>query len=387
MELHAAEGTDRGPKRKLRLLFVLFISVLLILTIYSNTLLTMNLPKAWTEEAKQGQLVQHYSDSSVLQPVSEVELSNKAGWNVNNVLVKEGDRVTKGQVLVTYDTQETETRIQDQQTSIERQRLTIAGIQERYVEAVQSGDDPKIRDAKRDLELSRLDMDVLERNLRNMHIDLENKKQIVAPFEGLITKLAAVIGLPSGSAGSDVRISNSRFGYQFTLQVPSSVIESFKLGDKLNVKVVIKGVAQTLEGTLTEIKNAESTNRNLPATIGGGSSSSPPVDQKRVLVTVKSEDLQGGEQASLNMNKTSTNDNGVLLPAKAIHGEGSTKFIFIMAEKKGPLGNTYHASKVFIEVGDTNEEEAIVLKGAYPGQVIITDSSEPLQDGSRVRQK
>ncbi|KRF43004.1 efflux RND transporter periplasmic adaptor subunit [Paenibacillus sp. Soil787] len=384
MELHAVERKDTGPKRKLRLLFVLFISILLIVTIYSNTLLTMNLPKVWTEEGKQEPLVQNYSDSSVLQPVSEVELSNREGWNVNNVLVKEGDRVTKGQVLVTYDNQEAQTRIQDQQSNMERQRLMMEGLQDRYIEAEQSGDDQKIRGAKRDLELARLDMDVSERNLRNMQIDLDIKKQIVAPFEGLITKLGAVKDLPSGSAGSDVRISNSSLGYQFSLQVPSSVIKSFKLGDKLNVQVAIQGVAQTLEGTLTEIKNAESTNKNVPA---AGSSPSPPVDQKRVLVTVKSEDLQGGEQASLNLSKTSTNDNGMVLPTKAIHGEGPTKYIFVMTEKKGPLGNTYHASKVFIEVGDTNESEAIVLKGAYPGQKIITETSEPIQDGSRVRPK
>lgn len=89
----------------------------------------------------------------------------------------------------------------------------------------------------------------------------------------------------------------------------------------------------------------------------------------------------------MKFSKSTSVDNGVLLPNKAIHGEIANKYIFVIEEKKSPLGNTYHASKVAIEVGEANEDSVIVLKGAYSGQQIIVESSEPLQDGSRVRKR
>lgn len=388
MELRSDELAAARLKRRMRIALSLFLGIILILTLYSNTLLSMNLPKVWTEEGLEDQLVQNYSGSGILHPRNEVELLNNQGWNVKSIKVKEGDRVTKGQILVTYDSREAENRIQDQQVNLERQELIMEGSQDRYIEAIQSGDEMNLRSAKRDIELALLDKSTQERNLIKLQSDLENYSKIVAPFDGVVTKIAAVKGIPSGSAGSDVIVSNTSLGYQLELIVPSSIIDAFRLGEKLPVQVQLRGVTQSLEGTLEGIENLESVNPIAsPSDEGEGSYNPQSIQQKRVLVVVKNLELQGGEQASIELNKSSTNDKGFLLPNKAIHGEGKAKYIFVLEEKKGPLGNTYHASKVNIEVGDSNAYSTVVLKGSYPGQSVIVESSEPLQDGTRVRLK
>ncbi|NOU88762.1 efflux RND transporter periplasmic adaptor subunit [Paenibacillus sp. LMG 31460] len=387
MNVRVVERVESNPKRKIKLVFILCIAALLILTLYSNTLLTMNLPKVWAEEGRTDPLSLNYSGSGDLQPLSEVELSNKAGWMVKDVQVKAGEHVTKGQTLVTYDSKEAESRIQDEEVNLSRQKLMMEGLQERYIAAEKSGDELTISSAKREIDIARLEMGAQERKIRNLQEDLERFRQVVAPYDGVVTKVAAVKDMPSGSAGRDVIVSNSSLGFQLALPMPASIADLLELGSKQNVEVKIKGVIQSLEGVVTGIEPAEAGHTTAPAGDGGDSNTSKPKSQKRVLVTVQSAELQGGEQATMKFSKSTSVGNGVLLPNKAIHGEIANKYIFVIEEKKSPLGNTYHASKVAIEVGEANEDSVIVLKGAYSGQQIIVESSEPLQDGSRVRKR
>lgn len=383
--MRSVEHPESNQKRIIKIVFSLFIGLLLVFTLYSNTLLTMNLPKVWVEEGRSDPLIQNYSDSGVLQPISEVELSNKAGWMVKNILVEVGDRVTKGQTLVTYQSREAEQRILDEEANLARQRLMMEGLQDRYIEAVQSDDELILRSAKRDIEIARLEMGVQERKMRILQEDFESLRLIAAPFNGRITKVAAVEGLPSDSSGQDVLLSHSNLGFQLSLHIPSSIVDQLEIGNKQNVDVKIKGVTQSIEGIVTAIENVEAVNTDMLAGDTGDSNTTNPKPHKLVKLTVQSTELQGGEQASIELSKSSTAGEGILLSNKAIHGEGSNKYIFVMEEKKSPLGNTFHARKELIEVGEANEDEAIVLSGAYPGQLIIVESSEPLQDGSRVR--
>ncbi|WP_054024802.1 efflux RND transporter periplasmic adaptor subunit [Bacillus sp. FJAT-28004] len=385
MDERSVEQSKTHPKKRIRLVIILFIAALLIFTLYSNTLLTMNLPQVWAEEGSMDPLIQSYDGTGVLQPLSEVEITNQAGWIVKDVKIKVGDRVTKGQTLVTYNNREAEHRKQDEQDNLTRQQLLMEGLQDQYIEAQQSGDEGRIRVTKRDMEIARLEMGVQERKLQNMKEELETLKQIAAPFNGVITQVGAVKGLPSGSAGLDIIISNASRGYQLSLDIPETFAGQLDIGSKLEVEVKSKGIGKSLEGHVTAIENVETVHSAAPDDGGGESNSPKRNDLKRVLILMQNTALQGGEQASVKLSKTSTVGEGVLLPTKAIHGEGSHKYIFIIEEKKGPLGNTYHARQVTIGVGDANDDAAIALTGAYPGQLIIIESSEPLQDGSRVR--
>jgi RND family efflux transporter MFP subunit len=377
MNDQTSEQADYRVKKRIRHAIVLFIAALLGFTLYSNTLLTMNLPKVWAEEASSGQLIQNFSGSGMLQPISVVELNNNAGWVVKEVRIKVGDRVTKGQPLVTYNSREAEDRIQDDEANLARLQLVMEGLEEQCIKALHNADDEMIREAKRNLDIAQLESGVQDRKLRSMRDNLKNFRQITAPFDGVITQVSAIKGLPSGQAGADVRLSQDDLGYQFTLDIPSSITDQMEIGKKIKVDIKIKGKAQSLDGQIKRIENMRADNEEV------GKQNAI----KRVLIWVQSKQLEGGEQANVNLSMSSESSEGMLIPLKAIHGEGTEPFIFVIEEKTGPLGNTYLARKVAIDVGESNDVEAVALSGAYPGQFIIIESSEPLQDGIRVRLK
>lgn len=96
----AGKHSDHGQKRAIKMGIIVFIAALLILTLYSNTILTMNLPSVWAQEGRSAPLVQQYNGSGLLKPISEVKLTNSAGWNVKDVYVKAGDRVKRDKPLL-----------------------------------------------------------------------------------------------------------------------------------------------------------------------------------------------------------------------------------------------------------------------------------------------
>jgi RND family efflux transporter MFP subunit len=361
VEREDTEQANRGRKKKIRLLAALFIGGLLLLTLFSNTLQTMNLTKVYTSIGRPGQLVQSFTGSGVLVPVTEASLSNQAGWAVKQVMVKAGDRVSKGQTLVVYESQEEEDRYLDAQAQLEQQRLSIEDIQDRYVEASTSGDYNQLRMTKRELKSANLTMEVQQRNLSRMKVNLIHNRELKAPFERIVMKINAFSGMTAASAGPDVRIASSGQGYQCQIQVPTAISDHLKIGQKLDVQIG----STSLEGNLTGIEHIES--------------------QMNITVAVKHESLRGGEQASIELSITSSDQGGILVPSQAIHKEGEDAYVYVVEENKGPLGSTSHVRKTFIKIGDSNESDTIVFQGIFPDSAIIQESNEPIQDGVRVR--
>ncbi|WP_314592090.1 biotin/lipoyl-binding protein [Paenibacillus terrigena] len=61
----------------------------------------------------------------MLQPMLEAKLSNTAGWKVEKILVKEGDRVKKGQKLILYDSKTAERELKDEVTVLNKQKIGL----------------------------------------------------------------------------------------------------------------------------------------------------------------------------------------------------------------------------------------------------------------------
>ncbi|SFT15265.1 efflux RND transporter periplasmic adaptor subunit [Paenibacillus sp. BC26] len=365
MERRDTEQVNTGRKKKVRLLAALFVGGLIALTLFSNTLQTMNLTKVWTTSGRQEELVQSYTGSGILEPVMEASLLNKAGWTVKTVKVEAGEAVKQGQTLVVYESREAENRYLDAKSQLEQHQLSIQGLQDQYVAAASSGDAVQLRSAKRDLQSARLTLEMQQRNLDSMKAELVSNRELRAPFAGIVTKVSAVDGMASASAGPDVQLASSSQGYHMLVQVPANISEHLKIGQKLDVHVGQAESEKTMEGIIEGMENKES--------------------QMNVEVAVRNDSLRGNEQARLDFRFVSADTGGILVPNGAIHKEGAETYIYVVEERKGPLGDTSHVSKALVEIGHSNESDTVVLQGIFPDAPIILESSEPVADGARVR--
>lgn len=382
MEL-ANEQVDRRRKRTIRILFIVFLGLLLLLTFFGNTLQSLTLPKVRTEPLTTGNLTFTIEGSGILEPLKEARLTNPAGWKVRKIFVKEGDRVKAGQKLIEYDSTAAERELENEMANLKKMNIELENLQDQFIEAAQGGDELDTRIASRAIESLKLDLDTQGRKINELRDRLTRGQELIAPFDGIVTKLSAVEGMAS-MGEPDVRISNDSLGYRLDIPADSVLLTRLEIsiGTKVEVEVQNVQAQQTriLEGTIIEMVDAEPRIESVDLT-----GLNRTIPRKLIRINVFNAELKGGEQAWVNIEKRSRQE-GLVVWSEAIHHERDGMFVYKIDEQRGALGNVFVARKVRIQVSERNDHEALILADSlYESDLLILESSEPLQDGNRVR--
>ncbi|GGG13773.1 hypothetical protein GCM10010912_67730 [Paenibacillus albidus] len=374
---------DQRRKRILQIVFMCFMGVLVLFTLFSNTLQSLTLPKVTTEQPKQGGIELSIAGSGILQPMAEAKLSSSNDWKVQQIHVKEGERVKKGQKLIAYDNSTARQEIELEITNLEKQRIEQQNLQDQFIQSSIEEDELKLRSAKREIEKGKLDIAAQERKINEMRERLSKDQVLTAPFDGIVTKLNSVEGL--ASAGEpDVIVSNSSHGYRIDVGADAKRLSSIgiSVGERIEVEVHTdkEQQASVMEGVIEEITNAE------PMIEGAAEGAETiTVPQKRIRIKLINSKLKGGEQARIHIEKSSL-DQGLLVSNEAIHQDREGIYVFVVVEQPGALGNVFVARKVNIKLSERNDKETMIQTDSiYEQDKIILNSSEPLQDGNRVR--
>jgi len=379
MEL-TKEQVDRKRKRWIAAVMLLLAAVLLFFTLFSNTLQSVTLPKVRTGLVAIGGMKYKLEGSGILQPVNQAELPNAAGWKVREVLVKEGQAVKKGQKLILYNSASAERELEDEIAQLEKLTIALEGVQEQYRMSMVEGDESAAREVKRELATRNIDISMQQRRINGMREQLNQQRELAAPFDGIVTKVNAVEGLISAGL-PDVVITNSELGYRLEIVADSGLVDRLGLAHKqlIELRAAAEGEqpARSLEGIIDEIADAGSA--------GGSGSASAAVRQKQLRIHVADAALKGGEQVTVKLERA-TSGKGWIIPNEAVHREGESRYIYKVEQQRGALGNVFVARKVPIEASETTERETMIGQDRlYEGDLIILESSEPLQDGNRVR--
>ncbi|KHL95699.1 RND transporter [Paenibacillus sp. IHB B 3415] len=376
---------DRRSKKRIGTAFLLLLGVLLFFTFFSNTLQTLTLPKVTTVKLESRSLEFTLEGSGVLRPVSEARLLNSSGWKVRQILVKEGDKVKKGQKLILYDSQTAESELQDEISLLDKQEIAQQTLQDQFIQTYLEGDELQIRKARREIEAGKLDQATQARKIAGLREKLTSEQQLKAPFDGIVTRLNAIQGMLSAGE-PDLVISNSSKGYQFDFTADAELLSSLgvSLGEKLEVELQSPEgpQARSVQGKVTEIKDVQARIGSSPAEENGKTEEIP---QKNVFIVLEDDSLKGGEQVQIKLKKPSLQE-GLVVPSEAIHQTGERSYVYKIEEQRGALGNVFVAREVQIRSSATNGIDSVIQTDSlYEDEMIILESSEPLQDGNRVR--
>ncbi|MFF2885993.1 efflux RND transporter periplasmic adaptor subunit [Paenibacillus sp. NPDC057967] len=384
MEL-SKERIDRNRKRWISAVLLLLTGMLLFFTLFSNTLQSVTLPKVRAEQAAIGGIAYKLEGSGVLLPVNQAELPNPAGWKVQQVLVKEGEAVQKGQKLIVYDSTIAERELADELAQLEKLTIALEGVQDQFKLSMVEGNESATRDVKRELATRNIDLSMQQRKIDGLREQLNRQRELAAPFGGIVKKVNAVEGLVS-TGQPDVLITNRDLGYRLEIMANGELIDRLGLAVKqpIELRVAAEGEqpARTMEGTIDGIADESSRSASLAEGAGGAPA---VIRQKQLRIHVSDLTLKGGEQVSVKLNRASAGK-GWLIPNEAIHREGEKRFIFKVEQQRGALGNVFVARKIPIEASESTERETMIpADRLYEGELIILESSEPLQDGNRIR--
>ncbi|MFS0726372.1 efflux RND transporter periplasmic adaptor subunit [Paenibacillus sp. 1P07SE] len=356
-----------------------FLLVLAGFTLFSQTLQTALLPKVTTAKPVKKTLSHHIEGSGLITPRQQLELNSDSGWKVEKVHVDNEEDVKKGQILVTFDGTEMKQQLLDAEDDLKKRELNREVLKEQFIAAQHGGDDREIRKAIRDLELERIDADMAKRRMETLRQELARKSTLTAPVDGRVTNLQAEAGMGIPQGQPLLTLVETGKGFQFSFTVAKELADLMRIDEKVPVHVD-EDMSLEIEGTVAEIKDAPSGNGGgMPDDEGGGAK-----DQKTIVVHVPGDHLKGGESSRVSLKKP-FQEQGLVIDKNWLKKDGTGSYVFVVRENRSSLGNTYTVQKAYVTTGKEDGEEIVVLRGIYPEEDIVTESSEPLQEGNRIR--
>lgn len=367
----------------------LFFGILLVLTFLSNTIQSLTLPKVAVEKPSLGSLDLSVTEDGYLQPAYLAPLTPLGSWKVDRIHVDKGDRVRKGDPLITFDTTATERSLEDERTRYEQERIRLEQSEAQLKPLWrEGGQDEAIDKLQKDLQVQKLDMDIARRKIADLEKLLRDGRVLRAPVDGVVSSLTVEEGANAGAGQPVGEIASDASGYQLVISASGDAADALRIGAEVTVEVNDADMPQGADDAGIKfdgmgVKQLTGTISSIEAA-SGGSGGDAGSDAKRVTIDVDGTGLSPGLKASVYIPQESRGP-GFKIPADALHSDDSGTYVFVVSTKEGPLGTSYYAEKAYVDAGEQNDDTVVVMNGLTPEERVVTDSSEPLSDGDRVR--
>ncbi|WP_036605069.1 efflux RND transporter periplasmic adaptor subunit [Paenibacillus assamensis] len=368
MEIGNVLRTKR--KRNIRIAAALFFGLMLLTTFFSNTIQQLTYPKVRTEKAVHQQLSYVIKGGGTLTPREIKSVYDNSGWKVALIEVEVGDKVKKGQRLLTLDITEARNALLDEEALYKKNQLGLETLQTKYKDA-HYNPLPEVNhlQVRTDMENLQLDMQIQERKLSRMREALNKQQYVIAPLDGIVTEVNADLGVPAAAGKPVIQIADLSQGLGWTLTVANEQVRGLKIGEE--VELYVNGNQRDLiRASVADIKDAEAT-----ANAAAG---------RQLSFRVSAAGLKGGEAVGIHWERKSELVMATV-PKKVVHSDAKGDFVYIVEERKGPLGNTFMIRKRYIKLGDMDERNQVILDGLIGEEKIVAESSEPVKDGDLVR--
>ncbi|MEN8856502.1 MAG: efflux RND transporter periplasmic adaptor subunit [Flavobacteriaceae bacterium] len=276
---------------------------------------------------------------------------------LESVLVKEGQRVTKGDVLAIIDDGGMAQQVAQLEATTELARTTFERQKRLWNQKI--GSEIQFLQSKTNYQAQKNSLAQLKKQLE--------KSSITAPFNGIIDDVIKDQGtVVAPGPGSEVfRIINLQNMY-LEADIPESYIASIKKGKDVEVDFPIIGkmVKTTIRQTGNFINPA---NRTFKAEIS---------------VPNKDKSIKPNLTAKLKINDY-TNPSAILIPQSIISENAEGKqYVYVIEKIKGNIG---FAKQVVVTTGRTQGDVIEILSGVSSGDLLIEAGARSVKDGQKIK--
>ena len=303
--------------------------------------------------------------SGKVQAVNSAELSTRMMGFVNKVHVDVGDKVRKGQLLVSINNADLQAKRAQANASITEATAAFNSAQKDY---------NRFKNLFADNSVSQKEMDDMTARFERAKARLEVAKQmknevnsqfaysnITAPFSGVVTSKNIDAG-DMANPGMPLISVETPGKFEVVAMVPENEITQIKSGIKVNV--IINSIDQTLKGTVMEVSTS--------AKNTGG--------QYLVKIALEKTDVNilSGMFATVQfpIAKTTQTDR-ILIPMDAIITRGQLSGVYTVSQNNTALLR-------WLRLGRPFGDEVEVLSGLSADESYIVSSEGKLFNGARV---
>lgn len=302
--------------------------------------------------------------SGSLEPEWQAEVAPKVDGRIEKVFVKEGDRVTKGQVLATLEQVDTDADVLKARgeyiAAKSYLRKTTRDL-ERYERLYKEGavSEQTVDDYRFACENAEAQLQAALGNLRGKESSLSGTN-LVAPADGIVAKRYYQEGYYA-KAGNVVFAIADIDTLKTVINIPEGQIAGVAVGDE--AKIVLHAFAdREIIGKITSIAPVA----DLPAHTF---STEISVDNP--------EGLRAGVFATVKL-VAEPRENVLTIPVHAIVMRDDQKTVYVVDEEN-------KVSRRVLAVGYTNEDVAEIVDGVTENDIIVTRGQNKLREGSVIK--
>ncbi len=293
------------------------------------------------------------TSASYKQLKEELETETKTLESLQKTLEQKNAKVEKLSAALS---------LKDAKAAVEEKQKTLTQLllalkeQKEQDGLSQQADNLDMQDAKKKIEKQRQLVEKLENSN-----DLE---EIKATDAGTVSQIDYKAGDSVTADAPIAKIQLSDSGYIVKITITKNKSKLIKVGDEATVENVWD---EDLTAEVKSIKaDPENPNRNVI-----------------VAFEVKG-NVDVGETLSLSVGDKS-NRYDTVVPNSAVKEDSNGKFVLIVTVKGTPLGNRYKVKRVDVEVLASDDTSSGVSGGLYEYDNVITNASQPLEEGMQVR--
>jgi RND family efflux transporter MFP subunit len=297
---------------------------------------------------------------------SSANVSTRMMGNVSALNVKVGDKVKKGQSLITlYNTDllakrsQVEARINQAKSALENAEKDFQRFKALYEKG--SASEKELDDMTTRFEMAQAQLEAAQ----NMKQEVEAQfayTNIKAPFSGVVANTFVKVG-DMANPGMPLVAVEGTTGYEAQVFVSESDIQKIQEGS--DARVIIKSLQKTLVGKVTEVSlSAKNTGGQYLVTIDLGEQTEGilPGMFVNAQFTVAAE---GSSRATL------------MVPQKAIVSRGQLTGVYTVAEDRKALLR-------WLRLGRPQGDQVEVLSGLQAGEQYIVSAEGRLYNGVQV---
>lgn len=308
---------------------------------------------------------------------ADVNVMPKVTGRVQKVVVKVGDKVQKGQVLLQLEGNDARNALDQAEAGLElaqanldrsRQALKDAQINHERNKALydaQAISKSQFEQAESSLVTAQSNLKVSEAQLKQAQATLNitrenyNNAAISSPIDGVVAAVQVDPGEmvnPQAPVATVVQMDTTKV----KVNVSENVVDSIKQGTK--VPVTINALEKTVNGTVLSVApKADPATRAFAV---------------EIQLPNEKDEIKPGMVARLNLS-TGTSTGVLALPVDAVLERDGQYSVFIVEEGK--------AKEVFVKVGVTSGDLTEIKSGLQAGQTVIVKGNRLVADGQKVK--
>ena len=376
---------------------IAFLSVFVLANIFRDDVKAL---KVETEFVSLRTVVQKVNASGTIQPETEVKISAESTAFIDSITVKEGDRVFKGQHLISLDRKRilsnynsASSSVRSAQARLKQELASKKRVESMYEQNLAS--DQELEAVQASYEIANSQLEQAKANLDSRKDELD-KARIMSPQDGIVTRIYKEVGemAVGGMFQADnLMIIADLSRMEVIIDVNENDVVSVSIGDTTEIEIdaftdtlfygIVSEIAHMSEvagmGSQQQVTNFQVKVRMLNVPKGTRPGMSATAD----IITEKKENILSIPIQSLTARKDS-DEMVFLVSDKMLAKDGDESKSIVKKVKKGM--KFVHSTPV--KVGISSETHYEIKSGILEGDRIVTGSfkaiSKDLEHNSMV---